>query len=161
MKLLKWSFGKTEICAFMKFPWENISQMVPPEADQVASTTKSGGYDHILAPWGCHQPLRLRSCVSTCCNNLNIQYSNTRCKLRSVIMRGDLNKVTDAVKAWLSLWYNTWWRMIYHNCGDPQSAKIADPAAIDICPSIYFLSFIDRKKCLRKDPFLLSFNALI
>ena len=47
-------------------------------------------------------------------------------------MKGDLDEVTDAVKAWLSLLYNTRWLMIYDNYDNPKSAKNADLAAVNI-----------------------------
>jgi AAA+ ATPase superfamily predicted ATPase len=52
--------------------------------------------------------------------------------LSSVDMKGDLDEVVDAIKAWLSLPYNTRWLMIYDNYDNPKSAKNTDPVAIDI-----------------------------
>jgi tetratricopeptide (TPR) repeat protein len=53
-------------------------------------------------------------------------------RLSSVDMKGDLDEVIDAVKAWLSLPYNTRWLMIYDNYDNPKSAKSIDLAAVDI-----------------------------
>ncbi|PMD18044.1 HET-domain-containing protein [Hyaloscypha hepaticicola] len=53
-------------------------------------------------------------------------------RLSSVDMKGDLDEVIDAVKAWLSLPYNTRWLMIYDNYDNPKSAKNTDLAAVDI-----------------------------
>ncbi|KAE9372964.1 HET-domain-containing protein [Stipitochalara longipes BDJ] len=53
-------------------------------------------------------------------------------QLSSMDMKGDLDNVIDAIKAWLSLPCNTRWLMIYDNYDNPKSAKNADPAAVDI-----------------------------
>lgn len=47
-------------------------------------------------------------------------------------MNGDLDEVIDAIKAWLSLPFNTRWLMIYDNYDNPKSARNTDPAAINI-----------------------------
>ncbi|KAF4635064.1 hypothetical protein G7Y89_g3023 [Cudoniella acicularis] len=52
--------------------------------------------------------------------------------LGSVDIKGDLDEVIDAIKAWLSLPYNTRWLMIYDNYDNPKSAKNTDPAVVDI-----------------------------
>lgn len=52
--------------------------------------------------------------------------------LSSVDMKGDLDEVIDAVKAWLSLLYNTRWLMIYNNYNNLKSAKNIDLAIVDI-----------------------------
>lgn len=44
----------------------------------------------------------------------------------------NLDDVIDAIKAWLSLSYNTRWLMIYDNYDNPRLASNKDPAAIDI-----------------------------
>jgi NB-ARC domain len=53
-------------------------------------------------------------------------------RLSSLDMTGDLDEVIDAVKAWLSLPYNTRWLMVYDNYDNPKSAKNTDLAAVDI-----------------------------
>jgi AAA+ ATPase superfamily predicted ATPase len=53
-------------------------------------------------------------------------------RLSSVDMKGDLDEVIDAIKAWLSLLYNTQWLMIYNNYNNPKLAKNTDPAAVNI-----------------------------
>jgi hypothetical protein len=50
-------------------------------------------------------------------------------RLSSVDMKGDLDEVIDAVKAWLSLPYNTRWLMIYNNYDNPKSAKKNRPSS--------------------------------
>lgn len=47
-------------------------------------------------------------------------------------MKGDLNKVIDAINCWLSLPDNTRWLMIYDNYDNPKSVKNTDLAAVDI-----------------------------
>ena len=52
----------------------------------------------------------------------------------------NLDDVIDAVKAWLSLPYNTRWLMIYDNYDNPRPASNTDPAAVDITkflPEVY------------------------
>jgi len=44
----------------------------------------------------------------------------------------NLDDVIDAVKAWLSLPYNTRWLIIYDNYDNPRLASNKDPAAVDI-----------------------------
>jgi hypothetical protein len=53
-------------------------------------------------------------------------------RLSSVDMKGDLDKVIDAINGWLSLPYNTRWLMIYDNYDNPKSVKNTDLAAVDI-----------------------------
>jgi hypothetical protein len=53
-------------------------------------------------------------------------------RLSSVDVNGDLDKVIDAVKAWLSLRYNTRWLIIYDNYDNAKSSKNTDPARVDI-----------------------------
>jgi hypothetical protein len=45
---------------------------------------------------------------------------------------GDLDRVIDAVKAWLSLPNNTRWLMIYDNYDNPKLPGNTDPAAVNI-----------------------------
>jgi NB-ARC domain len=52
--------------------------------------------------------------------------------LSSVDVKENLDKVIDAVKAWLSLPNNTRWLMIYDNYDNPKLLGNADPAAVDI-----------------------------
>jgi len=53
-------------------------------------------------------------------------------RLSSVDMKGDLEDVIDATKAWLSLPCNTRWLIIYDNYDNPKLGKNTDPAAVDI-----------------------------
>jgi ATP/maltotriose-dependent transcriptional regulator MalT len=53
-------------------------------------------------------------------------------RLSSVDIKGDLDEVIDAVKAWLSLPNNTRWLMIYDNYDNPSLPEITDPAAVNI-----------------------------
>jgi hypothetical protein len=53
-------------------------------------------------------------------------------QLSIVDMKGDLDEVINAVKAWLSLPYNTQWLMIYDNYNNPESAKNIDLVAVNI-----------------------------
>jgi AAA+ ATPase superfamily predicted ATPase len=53
-------------------------------------------------------------------------------RLSSVDIKGDLDEVTDAVKAWLSLPNNTRWLMIYDNYDNPKLLGNTDPAAVNI-----------------------------
>ncbi|MCJ1405466.1 hypothetical protein MMC11_008694 [Xylographa trunciseda] len=53
-------------------------------------------------------------------------------RLSSVDMKGDLDEVVDAVKAWLSLPNNTRWLMIYDNYDNPKLPGNKDPAVVDI-----------------------------
>jgi hypothetical protein len=58
----------------------------------------------------------------------------------STINMKNLNDVIDAVKAWLSLPYNTRWLIIYDNYDNPRLASNTDPAAVDITeflPEVY------------------------
>lgn len=52
--------------------------------------------------------------------------------LSNVDIRGDLDKVIDAVKSWLSLPNNTRWLMIYDNYDNPKLPGNTDPTAINI-----------------------------
>ena len=52
--------------------------------------------------------------------------------LSSVDVKGDLDEVVDAVKAWLSHPKNTRWLMIYDNYDNPQLSGNTDPAAVNI-----------------------------
>jgi hypothetical protein len=61
-------------------------------------------------------------------------------RLSSVDMKGDLDKVINAIKGWLSLLYNTRWLMIYDNYNNPKSVKNTDLAAVNIrqfLPELY------------------------
>ena len=51
-------------------------------------------------------------------------------QLGSVDMKGDLDEVVDAVKAWLSLPNNTRWLMIYDNYDNPKLPGNRDSAAV-------------------------------
>jgi hypothetical protein len=53
-------------------------------------------------------------------------------RLSSIDMKENLNKVIDAVKAWLSLSNNTRWLMIYDNYDNPKVTSNIDPGAVDI-----------------------------
>ena len=53
-------------------------------------------------------------------------------RLSSVNMKGDLDEVVDAVKAWLSLPNNTRWLMIHDNYDNPKLPGNKDPAIVDI-----------------------------
>jgi hypothetical protein len=53
-------------------------------------------------------------------------------RLSSVDMKGNLDEVVDAVKAWLSLPKNTRWLIIYDNYDNPKLPGNTDPAALDI-----------------------------
>jgi hypothetical protein len=53
-------------------------------------------------------------------------------RLSSVDMKGDLDEVIDAVKAWLSLPNNTRWLMIYDNYDNPKLPGNTDPAAVKV-----------------------------
>jgi len=58
----------------------------------------------------------------------------------STIDMKNLDDVSDAVKAWLSLLYNTRWLMIYDNYDNPRLASNEDPAAVNITkflPEVY------------------------
>jgi hypothetical protein len=58
----------------------------------------------------------------------------------STIDMKNLDDVIDAVKAWLSLPYNTRWLIIYDNYDNPRLASNTDPAAVDITkflPEVY------------------------
>ena len=52
--------------------------------------------------------------------------------LSSVDIKGDLDKVIDTVKAWLSLPSNTRWLMIYDNYDNPKLQGSTDPAEVNI-----------------------------
>jgi hypothetical protein len=47
-------------------------------------------------------------------------------------MKGNLDEVVDAVKAWLSLPQNTRWLLIYDNYDNPKLPGNTDLAALDI-----------------------------
>ena len=53
-------------------------------------------------------------------------------RLSSVDMKGNLDEIVDAVKAWLSLPNNTRWLMIYDNYDNPKVPGNKDPAIVDI-----------------------------
>jgi ATP/maltotriose-dependent transcriptional regulator MalT len=53
-------------------------------------------------------------------------------RLSSLDMKGNLDEVVDAVKAWLSRLNNTRWLMVYDNYDNPKLANNRDPAAVDI-----------------------------
>jgi hypothetical protein len=53
-------------------------------------------------------------------------------RLSNVNMKGNLDEVVDAVKAWLSLPNNTRWLMIYDNYDNPKLLGNTDPAAVDV-----------------------------
>jgi hypothetical protein len=53
-------------------------------------------------------------------------------RLSGVDVKGDLDEVVDAVKAWLSLPNNTRWLMIYDNYDNPKLPGNRDSAAVDI-----------------------------
>jgi hypothetical protein len=53
-------------------------------------------------------------------------------RLSSVDIKGDLDEVVDAVKAWLSLPNNTRWLIIYDNYDNPKLPGNTDPTAVDI-----------------------------
>jgi NB-ARC domain len=63
-----------------------------------------------------------------------LQHYPSASQLRSVDIKSDLDEVIDAVKAWLSLPYNTRWLVIYDNYDNPKLAKNRDLVAVDICP---------------------------
>jgi hypothetical protein len=53
-------------------------------------------------------------------------------QLSSVDIKGDLDEVINAVKAWLSLPNNTRWLMIYDNYDNPKLPGDSDPAAVNV-----------------------------
>ena len=53
-------------------------------------------------------------------------------RLSSMDIKGDLDDIVDAVKAWLSLPNNTRWLMIYDNYDNPKLPGNRDPATVDI-----------------------------
>jgi hypothetical protein len=53
-------------------------------------------------------------------------------RLSSVDVKGDLDEVVGAVKAWLSLPNNTRWLMIFDNYDNPKLPENRDSAAVDI-----------------------------
>jgi hypothetical protein len=53
-------------------------------------------------------------------------------RLSNVDTDRDLDRVIDAVKAWLSLPNNTRWLMIYDNYDNPKLPENTDPAAVNI-----------------------------
>jgi hypothetical protein len=53
-------------------------------------------------------------------------------KLYSIDTKGNLDKVIDAVKAWLSLPTNTRWLMVYDNYDNPKLPGTTDSTALDI-----------------------------
>jgi hypothetical protein len=53
-------------------------------------------------------------------------------QLSSVDMKGNLDEVINAVKAWLSRPNNTRWLMIYDNYDNPKLPGNTDPIALDI-----------------------------
>lgn len=52
--------------------------------------------------------------------------------LNSAMQENNLDKIVDAVKAWLSLINNTRWLIIYDNYDNPRIRNHANPDAIDI-----------------------------
>ena len=58
------------------------------------------------------------------------QYPSSQ--LSNLDMKGNLDKVVDAVKAWLSLPNNTRWLMIFDNYDNPKLAGSTDPTALNI-----------------------------
>jgi NB-ARC domain len=54
------------------------------------------------------------------------------CRLSNLDTNGNLDKVIDAVKGWLSLLKNTQWLLIYDNYDNPKVPGNNDAAAIDI-----------------------------
>jgi hypothetical protein len=72
-------------------------------------------------------------------------------RLSSVDIKENLDKVIDAVKAWLSLLNNTRWLMIYDNYDNPKLLGNADLAAVNIhkfLPKSYQGSVIVTKRSL-------------
>lgn len=57
-------------------------------------------------------------------------------RLSSVDMKGNLDEVVDAVKAWLSQPKNTRWLMIYDNYDNPKLLGNMDLAAVNISKSL-------------------------
>ena len=53
-------------------------------------------------------------------------------RLSGVDIKGDLDEVIDAIKAWLSLPNNTQWLMIYDNYDNPKLPGSTDPAGVNI-----------------------------
>jgi hypothetical protein len=53
-------------------------------------------------------------------------------RLSSVDMKRDLNEAINAIKAWLSLLYNTRWLMIYDNYNNLKLAKNTNLVAVNI-----------------------------
>ena len=53
-------------------------------------------------------------------------------RLSSMDMKGDLDDVIDAVKAWLTLPNNTRWLMIYDNYDNPKVPGNTDALAVDL-----------------------------
>jgi hypothetical protein len=53
-------------------------------------------------------------------------------QLSSLDMKGNLDEVVDAVKAWLSLPQNTRWLLIYDNYDNPKLPRNTDLTALDI-----------------------------
>jgi hypothetical protein len=53
--------------------------------------------------------------------------------LNSVDVKENLDKVIDAVKAWLSLSKNTRWLIVYNNYNNPKLLGNVDQTAVDIC----------------------------
>jgi hypothetical protein len=52
--------------------------------------------------------------------------------LSSVDLEGDLNRVVDAVKAWLDLQGNTRWLLVYDNYDNPRISNQSDHLTVDI-----------------------------
>jgi hypothetical protein len=52
--------------------------------------------------------------------------------LGSIDLEGDLNRVVDAIKAWLDLQGNTRWLLIYDNYDNPGISNESDHLTVDI-----------------------------
>ncbi|KAF1964751.1 HET-domain-containing protein [Bimuria novae-zelandiae CBS 107.79] len=52
--------------------------------------------------------------------------------LGNVDLEGDLDRVVDAVKAWLDLRANTRWLIIYNNYDNPRTANYSDRSTVDV-----------------------------
>jgi hypothetical protein len=61
-----------------------------------------------------------------------LQYHPSAYRLSSINLNDDLNKVVEAVKAWLSEAGNTRWLGIYDNYDNPKIRGNTDAAAVDI-----------------------------
>lgn len=52
--------------------------------------------------------------------------------LGSVDLEGDLDRVVNAVKAWLNLRDNTRWLIVYDNYDNPRTANYSDRSTVDV-----------------------------